>query len=88
MQLRRDERGQSLGISNFVLSLIGGALVIYFLVQRIGGAFQERAAGQGGEIGTTSTHWLNLSGEFLPVFFVVVAMFGLLIRAVNQRGQA
>ena len=87
-EFREDNRAQSLGISNFILSLVAGAIVFYFTVVKIGGGFKAEIAGDGGQIGTQSTHWLNVSGDALIIVFGVVATFGLLLRAVRQRGRA
>lgn len=83
-----DNRAQSIGISNYVLSLAAGAIVFYFCVVLVGGAFAKRVEGDGGSLGTKSTHWLNVSGDAMIIVFAVVATFGLLLYAVRQRGRA
>lgn len=82
-----DERGQSLGISNYILSLLAGAIVLYFVVDRVGDWMLQRAAEHGGgPVGTTATSQLAAAGAALALLFAVTATLGLLLRAVRQQG--
>lgn len=81
---RDDNRGQSLGISNFILALVAGAIVFYFVVVRVGSELLSKY----GAPESQTTGWILSAGEAMPVVFAIVALFGILLRAVRQRGRA
>lgn len=80
-----DNRGQSIGIVRFFLSLIAGAFMA-FIVYQIANPILERAdATDAGQMGNQGTVWIQSGVDFIAIVFLGIAVFGLLILAIYQR---
>jgi hypothetical protein len=80
-----DTRAQSVGISRFLLSLVVGAFVVW-IVQDIsspilGGAANATSNPQANQ----ATVWFQDAVVWLPLGFLLIAFFGLLVLAIFQR---
>lgn len=80
-----DNRGQSVGIPRFLLALLG-ALVLAWIVQRITAPILagSRDAATSAEA-TQSVAWLTVGVENLFLWFLVIAVFGIVSLSVFQR---
>jgi len=82
----RDQRGQAIGIARFILSLAVGAILVGAVLWPLANPLLERARGAtSNPTGNQATEWLQSLVDFMPMIFLVIAFFGLLVLAVYQR---
>lgn len=80
-----DDRAQSIGIPRFLLSLVG-AVMLAFIVSRITAPILDgSSAAATTQTGTQSVQWLTIAVDNLFLWFLVIAVFGLVALAVFQR---
>jgi Na+-driven multidrug efflux pump len=84
-RLTPDERAQSIGIIRYVLALIVGAIVVFIvwtvtdpILMRAGNATTNTTA-------NTGTQWFQTASGYLPVIFLGLSFFGIIVIAVYQR---
>jgi len=83
--LRADERGQSIGIVRLFLSLLVG-LILAWLVDVITSPILSRASAAGEtSAATQGTTWLQAGIGSLFLWFLIIAVFGVIALAVYQR---
>lgn len=81
-----DDRGQSLGIAGLFGSLVVGAIVIW-IVQLLGTPMLDRAANATADAqANAATGWFRTWIDWLPIVFLLVGMFGLIVYAIYLRG--
>lgn len=79
------DRGQTIGIVRFFLSLIAGSFIAW-MVWEVTTPILERAdAAEAGQMGNEATGWITSGVEFIAIIFLGIAVFGLLILAIYQR---
>lgn len=83
--LWRDDRGISIGIARFFLSLIVGAVMIFIVATVTDPILSRAETGSDGTAAAPGTGWLQQGIDFMPVLFVLVAGFGLVAYAVFRR---
>jgi len=80
-----DTRAQSVGLARFILSLIVGAPVIWIVWQItdpiLTGASNATNSTQANE----ATTWLNQGIDWLPILFLLIAFFGVIVLSIYQR---
>lgn len=83
--MRLNNRGISIGISQFILTLAVGAVVIYLVTESgkdiLPGAKQSTMNATANQ-GTT---WIQQVPGLLPITIALLAFFGLIVLAVYQR---
>lgn len=80
-----DDRAQSIGLARFFISLVIGAF-IFFIVTTIREPLSKHATSMSNsQTATQGTGWLNTLIDYLPVVFLLIAFFGLLVLAIYQR---
>ena len=81
----RDERAQSVGIARLFLSLVV-ALVLAWIVKTVTDPILTQAAAAGETAqATQATSWFEAGVGSLFLFFLVIAVFGVVALAVFQR---
>lgn len=81
-----DDRGQSLGIAGLFLSLIVGAVGIW-IVQLLGTPMLDQAANAMADAqANAATGWFRTVIDWLPIIFLLIGMFGLIVYAIYLRG--
>jgi hypothetical protein len=80
-----DNRAQSVGIARFILSLIAAAPIVWIVWQTtsriLPGAKNATSHSQANQ----ATVWIQDGIDWLPVAFLLVAFFGIVILAIYQR---
>jgi len=80
-----DTRAQSIGISRFFLALIVGAIVTW-LVWLVTDPILSRASSTtNNSTANQATQWITSGTEWLPVAFLLISVFGLLVYAIFSR---
>lgn len=80
-----NDRAQSIGIAQFILTLVVGAFVIY-LVTAVGDAVLPGA--QNATTNATAnqaTTWLQSVPDMLPIIILVIGFFSLIVLAIFRR---
>jgi hypothetical protein len=80
-----DNRAQSIGIARFIMSLIVGAPIVW-IVWRItdpilAGAQETTDVNSANQ----ATTWFQQGTEYLPIAFMLIAFFGIIVYAVYSR---
>lgn len=85
MSLWRDDRAQSVGIMRLFLGLIVGAIVV-FLVTRVTNPLFSRATDKATTAtGSEAIGWFEAVVTYLPVAFVLISFFGILVLSIYKR---
>jgi len=80
-----DTRAQSIGIARFILSLIVGA-VMYWIVDLVTSPLTTRASNTtSNATANQATNWFTTGISYLPLFFAVVSMMGLIVYSIFVR---
>jgi ABC-type arginine transport system permease subunit len=80
-----NSRGQSVGIGQFLLTLVVGGVVIY-LVTVMGKAILPGAQkATGNETANQATTWLQTVPDLLPIIILVIGFVSLIVLAIFQR---
>lgn len=80
-----DNRAQSVGLARFILSLIIGAPIIW-IVGEITSPILTRATGATADSkANQATQWIQQAIDYLPIAFLLIAFFGVIVLAVFQR---
>jgi len=78
-------RAQSVGIGQFVLTLVVGGVVIY-LVTVMGEAILPGAqTATGNETANQATTWLQTVPDLLPIIILMIGFLGLIVLAIFRR---
>jgi len=85
MGIADDTRAQSMGLARFILSLIAGVPVLWIVFEIstpiLSGARETTNSTQANQ----ATTWMEQGVNFMPVWFLLVAFFGILTLAIFQR---
>jgi hypothetical protein len=83
---RRQDRGQSVAIAEFIVGLIAGAVLFWIFVDKVGSELHAKdTAAVSGTTWQNGTDWLWIIGQNLPMIFLGIGVFGLLTYAVYAR---
>lgn len=83
--MRADTRGQAVGYSNFFLALLVGA-VMYWVVDAVTSPLLATARDHGtGPVAEQSTGWITEFTNMLPVMWLFIAFFSLVVLSVFLR---
>lgn len=84
---QQKDRGQTVAIAEFVVSLIAGAVLFWIFVTKVGAELHARdTAAVSGTTWQNGTDWLWTIGQNLPLIMLGIGVFGLLAYAVYARG--
>jgi len=83
--LRRDERGQSVGIAKFLLSLVVAGMLAW-IVNRITKPILDGAEAEAAtQTGARASAWFQTGVDSLFLAFLIIAVFGLIALSIYQR---
>jgi len=83
----RQDRGQTVAIAEFIVSLMAGAVLFWIFVTKVGTELHTRdTAAVSGTVWQNGTDWLWIIGQHLQLIFLGIGVFGLLAFAVYSRG--
>jgi hypothetical protein len=83
---QRQDRGQTIAIAEFIVSLMAGAVLFWIFVTKVGTELHAKdTAAVSGTTWQNGTDWLWVIGQNLPLIFLGIGVFGLLAYAVYAR---
>jgi len=80
-----DNRAQSVGLSRFLLSLIGGAPVVWIVWEVTSRILPGAKDATNNAQANQATGWIQQAIDYMPVWFLLVAFFGVIVLAIFQR---
>jgi len=80
-----DDRGQSVGLARFILSLIGAAPVVWIVWETTGRILPGAKNATSHSQANQATTWIQDAIDYMPIWFLLVAFFGVVILAIFQR---
>lgn len=80
-----DNRAQSVGLARFMLSLIAAAPITWIVWQTTGRILPGAKNATSNSSANQATTWLQQGIDYLPIWFLLVAFFGLIILSIYQR---
>lgn len=80
-----DTRAQSIGLARFILSLIAGVPVIWIVWTITGKILPGARTATNDSQANQATTWIEQGVEFMPVWFLLVGFFGIIVLAIFQR---
>jgi hypothetical protein len=84
----QDTRAQSVGIMRFFLSLIVGGILTWILWEVTDPILSGASSATTNAKANQATTWFTDAIDWFPVFFLLIAVFGLVAVAVFQRRRA
>lgn len=87
MPLSSDTRAQSIGISNFFLALLVGAVMTWIIgaiARPVHSQMEDRTAA-GDVVGLTMNDWIGAVIDNQPILFLLIAFFSLIAISIYQR---
>jgi len=80
-----DTRAQSIGISRYLLALVVGAFVVWIVQDITKPILNGAANATSNPEANQATGWLSDGVTYLPLWFLLVSFFGLLVGAIYAR---
>lgn len=80
-----DDRAQSVGLARFVLSLIAAVPIVWIVWESTSRILPGAKAGTNHSKANQATVWIQDGIDWLPMAFLLVAFFGIIILAIYQR---
>lgn len=81
------DRGQAIGIAVLFLSLVAGAFVVW-IVREAGQPILDHASNAtNNATANAATGWMETWMSYMPVAFLVIGMFGLVVLSIYLRGR-
>jgi hypothetical protein len=80
-----DNRAQSVGLSRFILSLIGGAPVVWIVWEVTSRILPGAKDATSNAKANQATTWIQQAIDYMPIWFLLVAFFGIIVLAIFQR---
>jgi len=81
----QDTRAQSVGLARFILSLIAGAPVIWIVWEVTSKILPGAKASTDHEKANQATTWIQQGIDYMPLWFLLTAFFGVIVLAIYQR---
>lgn len=81
----RDTRAQSVGLARFILSLIAGAPVVWIVWEVTSKILPGAKDATNNTKANEATTWIQQAIDYMPLWFLLVAFFGVIILAIYQR---
>jgi hypothetical protein len=85
MGIADDTRAQSMGIARFILSLIAGVPVIWIVWKISTPILSGARATTNSTKANQATTWLEQGINWMPIWFLIVSFFGIVVLAIYQR---
>lgn len=83
--LRFNNRGISIGISQFLLTLAVGAIMLYLISQVSENVLPGAREATNNETANQGTAWIQQGVDLLPIVILLIAFLSLIVLAVYQR---
>lgn len=80
-----DTRAQSIGIARFFLALFVGAIIIFMVNTVAEGVLPGARSAGDASYATQGSAWLTDGITLLPIFIVLISVFGIVVLALYQR---
>lgn len=80
-----DNRAQSIGLARFILSLIVGAPVVWIVWKITDPILTGARTATNNTKANQATTWLEQGVNYMPIWFLLVAFFGIIVLAIYQR---
>lgn len=80
-----NERAQSVGIGQFVLTLVVGGIVIYLVSEMAETILPGAQSATGNETANQATTWLQTVPDLLPIIVLIIGFVSLIVLAIFRR---
>jgi hypothetical protein len=79
------DRAQSVGLARYILAFIAGVPILWIVWKITGPILEGSREATNSTQANQATTWFQQGVDFLPVWYLIVGLFGLLVLAVFQR---
>jgi len=80
-----DNRAQSVGLARFVLSLIAAAPIVWIVWESTSRILPGAKNATNSTKANQATVWIQQGIDWLPLAFLLIAFFGIIVLAIFQR---
>jgi len=80
-----DNRAQSVGLARFILSLIAAAPIVWIVWESTSRILPGAKNAKNSTKANQATVWIQQGIDWLPLAFLLIAFFGIIVLAIFQR---